>query len=325
MSVAVVFGGAGFLGSHVTDKLTEHGHTVRVFDVRPSSYLKPNQEMIVGDILDLEAVQRAVAEADYVYNFAGVADIEAAAREPLKTIRYNILGTTHILEACRMHVVRRFVFASSVYVYSHLGSFYRSSKQACEKIIQNYQEEFGLDFTILRYGSLYGPRANYFNAIQNYVEQAVLEGRIVRYGEGLELREYIHVLDAAEGSVQILRDEYANQFVMLTGSQAMRVRDVLLMIREMMHNEIEVEFIPSETKDIIEQYHYHITPFSFRPEKARKLVLGIYHDLGQGLLELLYQAYERYENERVPERISLRTRPSDDPVSFRAENVADER
>lgn len=297
MSVVIVFGGSGFLGSHVADKLTEHGYTVKIFDIQSSPYLQPTQDMIVGDITDLEAVEQAVAGADVVYNFAGIAGIEESARLPLKTIQLNVLGTTHILEACRRHTVKRFVFASSVYVYSNLGSFYRSSKQACEKIIQNYQEEFDLDFTILRYGSLYGPRANHFNAIQNYIEQAINEKRMTRYGDGQELREYIHVLDAAEGSTQILQEAYRNQFVMLTGSQTRRVRDVLLMISEMTDGEVKVEFVPAKATEIKQQYHYQRTPFSFRPEKARKLVLESYHDLGQGLLELLYETYEKYERQ----------------------------
>lgn len=306
MQTAIVFGGAGFLGSHVADQLTAHGYRVKIFDLYPSPYLQPTQEMIIGDIMDMSAVQTAVADADYVYNFAGLAEIEKAAKEPLKTIQLNVLGTTHILEACRQHQIKRFVFASSIYVYSHLGSFYRSSKQACEKIIQNYQQEFGLEFTILRYGSLYGPRANSFNAIHNYINQAIQQGQIVRYGDGQELREYIHVLDAALGSVRILQDDYINQFIMVTGEQKMRVRDVLLMLQEMMHHTVKIEFVPVEVAET-EQYHYQLTPFSFRPDKARRLVLETYHDLGQGLLELLYQLYEKYDSQQLPQKISLRS------------------
>jgi len=296
MGTAVVFGGSGFLGSHVADKLSEAGHSVKIFDIRPSPHLAVHQEMIVGDLMDRDAVLRAVEGADYVYNFAGMADIEQSATDPLNTVKLNILGTTHVLEACRRHDVTRFVFASSVYVYSHLGSFYRSSKQACEKIIVNYQEEFDLDFTILRYGSLYGPRANSFNAIRNYIEQGTKDGRIRRLGNGEELREYIHVVDAAEGSVQILKEDYRNQFVVITGTQAIRVRDLLMMIREMMNNSIEIEFRPNAEATA----HYNITPFSFRPETARRLVLPSYHDLGQGLLDLLYQAYEEnHKNDEI--------------------------
>lgn len=294
MSTALVFGGSGFLGSHVADKLSERGFSVKIFDVVPSPYASADQEMIVGDILDLDAVFAAVEGADYVYNFAGMADIDAAVVDPLKTVQLNVLGTTHTLEACRHHGVARFVFASSIYVYSDLGSFYRSSKQACEKIIQNYQEEFDLDFTILRYGSLYGPRANEFNMIRRYIYQSIREGRIVRNGNGEELREYIHVEDAAVGSVEVLNEDYRNSFIVITGNQLVRVRDLLLMIREMMHESIEIEFIDPDLS-----HHYQITPYSFRPETAKRLMLSSYHDLGQGLLDMLYEAYESEQREKT--------------------------
>ena len=135
---AIVFGGSGFLGSHVADALTSAGYETTVFDVKASPYLQKNQRIITGNILDKEAVSKAIAGCDVVYNFAGMADIQEAHDKPLETVENNIIGNTIILEACRQHRVKRFVFASTVYVYSDAGSFYRSSKQACELIIENY-------------------------------------------------------------------------------------------------------------------------------------------------------------------------------------------
>jgi UDP-glucose 4-epimerase len=187
---AVVFGGSGFLGSHVAEALTEGGYDVTVFDVSKSRYLQKDQKMVVGNILDEKSVNKVVGGADVVYNFAGIADIDEANDKPIETAKINILGNTIILDACKKSNVKRFVFASSVYVYSKAGSFYRSSKQACELIIENYNEVFGLPFTILRYGSLYGPRADERNWIYQILIQAVTEGKITRYGDGEELREY---------------------------------------------------------------------------------------------------------------------------------------
>ena len=147
----VVFGGSGFIGSHTADALTEKGYKVKIFDIIKSPYIIDKQEMIVGDILDTKAVEKAVKGCDFVYNFAGMADVDKAYFKPIETIESNILGNTIILEACRKNNVKRFVFASTIYVYSEAGSFYRSSKQACELIIENYQEAFNLPYTILRY------------------------------------------------------------------------------------------------------------------------------------------------------------------------------
>src|SRR3989338_9259592 len=132
---AIVFGGSGFVGSHVADALSDQGFDVAVYDNRKSSYLHKKQEMIIGDILDFKKVAAAVRGCDYVYNFAGVSDIDEAAQNPVKTTEVNILGNTHLLDACRMNRIKRFIFASTLYVYSNSGSFYRVSKQSCELMI----------------------------------------------------------------------------------------------------------------------------------------------------------------------------------------------
>jgi UDP-glucose 4-epimerase len=290
MKKAVVFGGSGFLGSHVADALTEKGMDVLIFDSKPSDYLSREQNMIVGSIMDSEAINEAVRVAAYVYNFAAIADIKEASEKPLETIKINIIGNTNILEACRHNNVERFVFASSVYVYSDLASFYRTSKQSCELIIDSYSSQFGLDYTILRYGSLYGPRANGSNFIHQVIEQALIAHKISRKGDGREVRDYIHVKDAARSSVEILDEEYKNQHVMITGTQTTRVRDLLEMIKEMLNNDIEINYLPERIEE-----HYEITPYSFRPRVAKKLVLNSYHDLGQGILDCIYDINSKLE------------------------------
>ena len=141
---AIVFGGAGFLGSHVAEALSQAGHAVVIFDTKPSPFLRPDQEGIVCDILNQDQVTAAIKGCDVVYNFAGIADIEEANTRPLDTVRINILGNTILLEAAMQEKVRRFVFASSLYIYSEAGAFYRSSKQACELLIDNYRQAYGL-------------------------------------------------------------------------------------------------------------------------------------------------------------------------------------
>jgi UDP-glucose 4-epimerase len=279
----IVFGGAGFLGSHVADALTQAGHEVTVFDHKPSPWLQKGQHQVTGDILDEKAVNAAIGGMDIVYNFAGMADIDEAYRKPLEAVRLNVLGNTIILEASRRAGVKRFVFASSLYVYSKSGSFYRSSKQACEIIIENYGDQFALPYTILRYGSLYGPRAGESNGIFRFLRQAFTDRKITRFGDGNELREYIHVLDAAKGSVMILDEEFKGQSVIIAGHQQMYVKDLLLMIREMFDNKIDVEFKPE-----VNSYHYEITPYVFAPKVAKRLLCSTYHDLGQGILDCIY-------------------------------------
>ena len=130
----IVFGESGFLGNYVADALTDAGYDVVVFDCGESPYLGPDREMIVGSILDKKIVEGAVKGCDVVYNFAGIADLDEAARRPVESVEVNILGNTIVLEACRKIDGKRFVFASSLYVYSKAGSFYRSTKNGWRSV-----------------------------------------------------------------------------------------------------------------------------------------------------------------------------------------------
>ena len=282
---AVVFGGSGFLGSHTADVLSENRYDVTIFDTKKSPYIKPNQHMIIGNILDKNAVNVSIQHADVVYNFAALADLDESHNKPLETIETNILGNTIILDSCLKNNVDRYVFASTVYVYSDVGSFYRISKFACELIIQNYQKEYGLPYTILRYGSLYGSRCQKNNFIYKILKQALTEKKISRIGDGEEIREYIHVRDASELSVDILSDKYKNQSINITGNQSMKIKELFEMVSEMLEGNIDVEYLPGDSVS----HHYRITPYKFdqSPEVGKKLVSNYYHDFGQGILESL--------------------------------------
>lgn len=282
MKQVCVIGGAGFLGSHVADALSEAGNAVRIYDRRPSPWRRADQEMILGDLLDAEAVEAAIAGCDTVYNFAALADLNEALDKPLETIRVNILGNAHVMEACRNHGVKRFIYASTIYVYSRQGGFYRCSKQAAEHYVEEYQRSYGLDYTILRYGSLYGPRADASNGLSRIIRSA-LDAGIVRYqGSPDALREYIHVEDAARASVAALGEDFRNQSVVLTGMQPMPVQDLLKMVAEILGITREVEFIESAQPG-----HYTRTPYAYQPKLGRKYMPPLHVDLGQGLLQLI--------------------------------------
>ncbi|MEK7843061.1 MAG: NAD(P)-dependent oxidoreductase [Pseudomonadota bacterium] len=280
--IAIVFGASGFLGSHVADALSAAGYRVRLFDRCPSLYCSPDQEMIIGDIMDLDQVIEAARGASVVYNFAAIADIDEAHNNPLATATINVLGNMHVLEAARLAGARRFVFASTIYVYSESGSFYRASKQAAERFIETYHERYGLDYSILRYGSLYGRRADTRNGIYRMLHEAVERHSITYQGSGEAIREYIHVEDAARMSVQVLAPEFANRHLILTGQERLRIKEVMTMISEIMPWQVELHF--DEANAV---HHYEITPYAFQPRVGRKLMLNEHVDLGQGLLDCL--------------------------------------
>lgn len=280
--IATVVGGSGFLGSHVADQLSVAGYKVRIYDRVESPWTRPDQSMIVGDLLDAAALNDVIRGAEVVYNFAALADLNKARDRPAETVQVNILGNVHVLEACRLNRVKRFVYASTVYVYSREGGFYRCSKQAAEHYVEEYQRIYDLDYTILRFGSLYGPRADDSNGLLRIVRNALQTG-VVRYeGSADALREYIHVEDAAKASVAALGDDFRNESVVLTGQEPMRVLDLLKMLAEILGIPDSVEFIEGHQPG-----HYVRTPYAFQSRLGRKYVPPVHVDLGQGLLQLI--------------------------------------
>jgi UDP-glucose 4-epimerase len=277
-----VIGGSGFLGSHVADQLSANGHDVVIYDRKMSPWLQSNQLMCVGDLLAFELLREVVKDCEVVYNFAALADLNDALGKPIETVKTNILGNVNVLEACRLQGVKRFIYASTVYVYSREGGFYRCSKQASEHYVEEYQQVYGLDYTILRYGSLYGPRTDESNGLYRIVKTALEKG-ILRYeGSSESLREYIHVEDAARASVVAINDDFRNQSVILTGQEQMRVHDLMEMLAEILGLKNSIEFTHCEQPG-----HYVRTPYAYQPKLGRKYVPAMHVDLGQGLLQLI--------------------------------------
>lgn len=282
MNKVCVVGGSGFLGSHVCDQLSEAGYHVIIYDRILSTWQKPDQTMVEADILDSSALDDAVSGCEAVYNFAAIADIDEAIDNPLETVKVNILGNAMVLEACRHHGVKRYVYASTVYVHSREGGFYRCSKHASEQYVEEYQRRYGLDYTVLRYGSLYGPRSDRHNGLWRIVKKALDTGIVSYEGSPESMREYIHVADAARASVIALGDEFRNQHVVLTGQEPMRVVDLLKMLAEILGISQSVNFIEPKHAG-----HYIRTPYAYQTSLGRKYVSSLHVDLGQGLLELI--------------------------------------
>lgn len=288
--LTVVIGGSGFLGSHVADQLSDAGCRVRIYDRVHSAWKRDDQQMVVGDLMDVTRMREALAGADTVYNFAALADLNEARGRPIDTARINVLGNVQALEACRAAGVKRFMYASTVYVYSREGGFYRCSKQAAESYVEEYQRTFGMDYTILRYGSLYGPRADENNGLFRIVSYALKHGVLRYVGSTDAVREYIHVEDAARASVVALGSDFCNQSVVLTGHEPMRVLDLLEMLAEILGMTNEIEFTEGAQPG-----HYVRTPYAYRPQLGRKFTPPLHVDLGQGLLQLIDDVRRRQE------------------------------
>ncbi|HTR55138.1 MAG TPA: NAD(P)-dependent oxidoreductase [Kofleriaceae bacterium] len=288
----LVTGGAGFLGSHLVDALVERGHQVSALDRNRSRHFPAQVRQIEADLGDAAAIAEAVTGQDAVYHLAAFADLNAAKTRPLETAKINLIGTVELLEAMRAKGVTRFLFASTAYVYSREGGFYRCSKQACESYIEEYARTFGLRFTIIRYGSLYGPRADQANGVYRLLRAAMTEGRIAYSGDPEDIREYIHVEDAARLSVDVLDAAYEGQHIMLTGTSPTRAADLFKMFEEILGRTVQVEYRHTSGPG---SGHYAVTPYTYTPRPGRKLVTTHYVDMGQGLLRMVEDIHRELE------------------------------
>ncbi len=288
----VVFGGSGFLGSYVADELSRRDYVVTIADVIKSKYIKENQKFKNVNISDMNNILEVIGDASLVYNFAAIADLEDAIHQPLEAMNINVMGNLNILEACKqIGSIERFIYASSAYALSDEGSFYGISKQTSEKLTQEYYKRYGLKYTVIRYGSLYGERPSHNNYIYNLLKDSIISGKLEYKGDGQDLREYIHAADAAKLSVDVIEDtQYENEHIILTGIEKLKRIELLTMISEIMKNKLKIEQVEDNNFG-----HYKITPYSFHPTVAKKLVANPYIDLGQGLLECIQEIHKELE------------------------------
>jgi UDP-glucose 4-epimerase len=297
----LVFGGAGFLGSYVVDELVNRGHDVTIFDLVKSPYVGKRVPTVIGDIMDVGAVRSAVTGHQIVYNFAGLADLNDSVDKPVETVALNVIGNLNILDASRQVDIDHFVYASSVYVFSHRGAFYGASKKSSELIVEQYGEQYNMDYTIVRYGSVYGERADSKNRIYRILREALLDKKITLQGDGSEEREYVHGRDAAKLSVDVIEDEkYRKQNVMLTGIERFRYSDLLSYVKEMLNNEVEIEILKE-----VYRGHYVLSPYSFSPTIGVKLVNNPSIDFGQGMLECVDHIFRELQEQGLIEGNSV--------------------
>ena len=288
---AIVFGGSGFLGSHICDYLTNTGYNVTIFDKKKSKFLKKKQKMIIGDITNFFEVQKSIKNQKYIFHFAGVSDIKDANLNPFKTIKFNILGTSNILEAMKNNKnVKRIIFASSIYARSKKGGFYSSTKRSCESLIEEYKNKYNLNYTILRFGSLYGLRANYFNAINNFIIQAIKYNKIERDGDGKEIRNYINIKDAAKICINMLDKKYSNKYFSIIGKERFSIKKLINLISK-----------KTKTKKVIyyknklpgNDTHYKINPFTYKVKEAKFLKIKKPIKLEEGIQEIIDNYFEK--------------------------------
>ena len=281
MENVTVVGGSGFLGQEVSKELLDKKYKVKIFDKNQPNLIHKNLKYVRGNILDIKKLEASIKGSSYVYNFAGIADLDYGVNQPIKSVEQNILATVNMLNFCKKYNIKRYIYASTIYVYSEKGGFYRCSKQAAENYIEEFYKKFKLNYTILRYGSLYGPGAGINNGLSKIISTSLKKRQIIYEGGPNTIREYIHVNDAAKSSVEVINKKFANKSIILKGEHPIRMKDLLKTISEILgYKKIVFKKIKNEN-------HYEQTPYSYIPKLGIKYKPETFVDFGQGILQLI--------------------------------------
>ena len=244
----IVFGGSGFIGSHVAESLYKKGFQVTVADLKKCEDLNKNISFQKVDINNQKRVINLVKNSSIVFNFAAIADIQDSYDDPLKTLNVNIIGCANILKACVQNKVKKFVLASSIYANTSQGGFYRVSKQSCAIMTMEFSKVYKLDYTILRFGSIYGPRSNLKNGLLKIVFDSLNKKKLIYRGTKRAVRSYIHVKDAARSSVEILNKKHKNKIVLIKGKREIKIVNLLLMLKKILKIKSKLFFLNKTQK-----------------------------------------------------------------------------
>lgn len=235
----LVTGGAGFIASHITDAFVNEGHQVVVLDDLSSGFEKninPKAKFVKGNICDRELVEKLFSEEnfDLVNHHAAQMDVRRSVKDPAFDANTNIIGTINLLQNAVKYKVQKLIFASTGgAVYGEQSYFpadenhpsqprspYGISKLAVEKYLYFYNAEYGLNYTILRYANIYGPRQNPFGeaGVVAIFSTKLLKGeQPIINGNGEQNRDYVFVGDVVKANLLTLNDSANDIYNVGTG------------------------------------------------------------------------------------------------------------
>lgn len=220
MKKALIFGGAGFIGSHLTKRLIENGYFVEIVDKKnPESSLKKNLKFYRGNIKNLNIFKKLNSQYDVVYHLAAQTSARISEEKPLEDIETNYLGTFNICEWAKINKPKKIIFTSSMAVYApshkklnensklHPNSNYGKTKLESEYLIKSLNK-FKIKTIILRLFNVYGPGQDYKNLKQGmvsiYVYYAIFKKKILVTGSLERFRDFIYISDVINVLVKVI-------------------------------------------------------------------------------------------------------------------------
>jgi len=271
----LITGGAGFIGSHLSDALLEKGYAVRILDDlstgKPANLQldNPRLELIEGDVADAELVKRAAAGCQAVVHLAAVASVQASGEDPVKTHQSNCIGTLNVCEAMRLNGIKRVLFASSAAVYGNNGEGlaidedtpkapltpYAVDKLASEQYLDFYRREHGLEPVVFRFFNIFGPRQDpsspYSGVISIFCERALGGQPIALFGDGEQTRDFVYVGDLINVMVQALALQQVQEGAVNIGlSQATSLNQLLAALKSILGELPPISHGPARAGDI---------------------------------------------------------------------------
>lgn len=271
---ALVTGGAGFIGSHLVDRLVRDGWQVRVLDDLSSGREQnlaaslAQIELLRADVCDERVAARAVAGIEVVFHQAAVPSVPRSVAEPVRTNRVNVTGTLGLLEAARAAGVRRFVFAASSSAYGNTEQLpkheqmpatpespYALQKFACEEYCRLYTKLFGFETVALRYFNVFGPRQNpqseYAAVVPRFVTACLAGQAPVIYGDGEQTRDFTFVADAVEANLLAAVSEKAvGSVVNVAGGKRISLNELLRSIQQIAGTKQTPRYEPVRAGDV---------------------------------------------------------------------------
>jgi UDP-glucose 4-epimerase len=243
----LVTGGAGFIGSHLVERLLVEGHSVRVLDNLSSGRTEglpaEGYELVEGDVRDRAIVKASLDGVDQVFHLAALVSVPASTQAPVECYEVNLTGSLQVLEASREAGVKRIVLASSAAVYGDfLGpvsettpaaplSPYAASKLGMEQAAKMFSDTFGLPTVCLRFFNVYGPRqapdSQYAAVIPGFIQAGLVQEPMVIHGDGQQRRDFVFVSDAVEASIlAATREQAEGTVVNIGGGGSVTIRDL---------------------------------------------------------------------------------------------------